>query len=300
MNSATIAAADGAASQDCNTRATRVTPGSDLHRSLFCRALLDSFVPARPAEIVWPPLSADVGARLASLPIWDIALQTEGRARLRVLNYARTVEDPLLRSAFEVLGLEEGRHKEVLARMVAAYRLPAGAEPPYLEPQDAEWGLMVTGYSACIDSFFAFGRFALVRRGGLFPAALLEIFDPILQEEARHILFFTNWLAWHRRRLPAWRQPLFLLKTVAVWGFLVRERLGLARDIGGRGRANANFTASGAQTLSGQPVDVAELMDLCLAEQARRLAVYDRRLRRPALMSRLVRLARRFVRRRQD
>ena len=276
-----------------------VTPGSDRHRVMFCRALLDTFSPGKPDEIDWPPLPPEVRTRLAALPIWDIALQTEGRARLRILRYAHDATDPLLRSAFELLGKEEGRHKEVLARMIAAYDLPVGPESPYLEPKDAEWGLMVTGYSACIDSFFAFGRCALVRRSGCFPAALVEIFEPILQDEARHILFFTNWIGWHRRRMPPWRRPFFLLKTLWVWGFLARERLGLARDIGGRGRENANFTAGGAGQLGDEDIDLPELMDLCLAEQDRRLAGYDRRLLRPVAVPRLVRLARRFMRRRR-
>src|SRR5439155_9070176 len=48
-----------------------------------------------------------------SLPIWDIAMQTEGNASLRVLSYAETIEDPLLREAVEIDGFEETRHKQV-------------------------------------------------------------------------------------------------------------------------------------------------------------------------------------------
>ncbi len=273
-----------------------IRPGSEQHKRLFSRMLLDTFNPYKPAVIDWPALDAAARERLVSLPIWDIAVQTEGRARRRILSYASTVADPLLRQALEHMGFEEGRHKEVLSHLVAAYGIKLEPEPEYLAPRDREWGFMVTGYSECIDSFFAFGLFALARRSGFFPPELVETFEPVIQEEGRHILFFVNWLDWHRRTMPLWRRPWFFLKTLAVWGFLVWERIGIARDVGGGPKQDANFTVSGASSV-GDDIDTAELMDLCLAEDERRLDGYDPRLKRPRTVPRLVRFARRFMRR---
>ncbi len=229
-------------------------------------------------------------ARLVGLPIWNIAVQTEGRARLRILSYSRTVQDDTLRDALELMGFEEGRHKDVLSHLVAAYGIELEAEPEYIEPRDAEWAFMVTGYSECIDSFFAFGLFEVARRSGYFPPALVETFEPVIQEEARHILFFVNWLAWHKASMPIWRRPWFFLKTLAVWSFLIRERIGLARDVSG-GASNVNFTVSGSVSLSADELDTAELMQICLAENDRRLSGYDRRLLRPMTVPRLTRFA---------
>jgi len=269
--------------------------GSEAHKQLFCRMLLETFNPYRPAVIDWPSLSDEARERLVGLPIWDIAVQTEGKASLRVKSYGRVVAaDPWLRKAVALNAFEEARHKHVLSNLVAAYGIALEPEPAYLVPRDVEWAFMVTGYSECIDSFFAFGLFELAKRSGYFPAALVETFEPVMQEEGRHILFFVNWVAWMRRNLPLWKRPLFAARIAAVWAFLVWERIGIARGLEGEPAADANFTVTGAKSV-GMDIGVAQLMDICLAENDRRLAGYDRRLLRPRFVPAMVRLARRFM-----
>jgi hypothetical protein len=268
--------------------------GSDAHKILFCRTLLDTFNPYKPAVIDWPKLDPETRDRLVKLPIWDIAVQTEGRARLNVASYAAVTPDPLLRKAIELNAFEEGRHKHVLSNLVAAYGIALTPEPEYAVQGHPEWAFMVTGYSECIDSFFAFGLFETAKRSGFFPEELVDTFEPVIQEEARHILFFVNWAAWHRRTMPLWRRPFFELKVLAVWLFLIWERIGIARSVGGAPQDN-NFTVTGAKSV-GDDIDVAELIDICLAENKRRMSAYDRRLLRPFAVPALAALARRWMR----
>jgi hypothetical protein len=268
--------------------------GSAAHKMLFCRTLLDTFNPYKPAVIDWPELDAQARERLVSLPIWDIAVQTEGRARLNVATYAARARDPLLREAIELNAFEEGRHRDVLSNLVTAYGIVLAPEPHYAAPRDPEWAFMVTGYSECIDSFFAFGLFESAKRSGFFPPELVDTFEPVMQEEARHILFFVNWAAWHRRNMPLWRRPWFELKVLAVWAFLVWERLRIARDVG-NGVQDNNFTVTGAKSVGGD-INIAGLLDLCLAENQRRMSAYDQRLMRPRAVPALARLARRLRR----
>ena len=277
---------------------TAIRRGSDAHKRLFCRTLLDTHDPYKPAVIDWPPLERDARERLVSLPIWDIAVQTEGRARLNVASYAALIRDPLLREAVELNAFEEGRHKKVLANLVQAYGIALAPEPQYPTPPDPEWAFMLTGYSECIDSFFAFGLFEAARRSGFFPPALVDTFEPVMQEEARHILFFVNWAAWHRRTMPWWRRPWFELKVLGIWTVLVWERVRIARDVG-HGVQDNNFTLSGAKSV-GAEVSPAELIELCLAENERRMAAYDERLLRPAAVPALARLALRVMRARHE
>src|ERR1700678_4381356 len=269
--------------------------GSDAHKILFCRTLLDTFNPYKPAGIDWPELDPETRDRLVTLPIWDIAVQTEGKARLNVASYAEVTRDPLLRKAIELNAFEEGRHKHVLSKLVAPYGIELAPEPEYLVRGNPEWAFMVTGYSECIDSFFAFGLFESAKRSGFFPEELVDTFEPVIQEEARHILFFVNWAAWHRRTMPLWRRPFFELKVLAVWLFLVWERIGIARSVEGGAQQDHNFTVTGAKSV-GEDIDVAKLIDLCLAENERRMSLYDRRLLRPFAVPALARLARCFMR----
>lgn len=268
----------------------RFAIGSDQHKTLFCRTLLDTHNPFKPAVIDWPKLSGDARDRLVSLPIWDIAVQTEGKAGIRVQSYADRVTDPLLKQAIEMDAFEEKRHKRVLANMVEAYGITLAPEPPYPPPRYPEWAFMVTGYAECIDSIFAFGLFEIAKRSGFFPLELVDTFEPVMQEEGRHILFFVNWVAWRRRTLAWWKRPWFVARCLGVWAFLLWERIGLVRSVGGAPQ-NHNFTVTGSQSL-GIQLSPGDLLDICLAENDRRLAVYDDRLLRPTIVPSIIRLIR--------
>lgn len=299
FDDAAVRAADRAARIWAADHPGPIAVGSETHKVAFCRMLLDTHNPYKPSIIDWPILDAEARERLVSLPIWDIAVQTEGKARLRVLSYAEMIEDRLLQQAVELDGFEEGRHKEVLSNLVEAYGIRLAPEPEYLPPRDPEWAFMVTGFSECIDSFFAFGLFALAKRSEFFPAALVDTFEPVMQEEGRHILFFVNWVAWHKRRLPRWRRALFMAKVVAVWLFLIWERIGIVRSVGGAGDTRSqdnNFTLTGSKAVGAVDLSIAGLIDVCLEENERRLSGYDPRLLRPTLIPRLMHFVRRFMR----
>ena len=103
-------------------------------------------------------------------------------------------------------------------------------------------------------------------------------------------------MAWYRRNVAWWRRPALFIKELLVWGFLIWERIGIARGLDSDGSAqDANFTVTGSAAV-GVELRVAEMIDLCLAENGRRMAGYDARLLRPTLVPRLARFARRWLR----
>ncbi|AQS88204.1 hypothetical protein AA101099_1852 [Neoasaia chiangmaiensis NBRC 101099] len=269
-------------------------PGTEDHKRAVAQMFRETFNPYKPSVIAWPKLDPDTLHRITSLPIWDIAVETEGKARLRMAAYASMLDDPDMKDALSRNAWEENRHKEVLTKLVEAYDIKLPPEPDYIEPKDTEWAYLVTGFSECVDSFFAFGLFALAERAGLFPMELIETFEPVMQEECRHILLFANWLAWHRATMPWWKRPWFEARVLAVWVFLGYERVGLARSLDGEGNERAqdnNFTVSGAKDMTNMDIALPDLMQLCLSENDRRFAGYDHRLLRPTTMPNMVRAA---------
>jgi hypothetical protein len=295
-----LAAADHAARHWTWPEPGALPIGSAAHRDATCAMFHQTFNPYKPSIIDWPVLPPDALARLTGLPIWDIAVQTEGKARLRMLAYANSLTDPVWREAIVLNSWEEGRHKTVLGNLVEAYGIKLEPEPVYRDPRDTEWAYLVTGFSECIDSFFAFGLFEVAKRSGFFPAALVDTFEPVIQEEGRHILLFANWLAWHRRRLPWWRRIWFELRVAAVWVFLAWERIGIARGMDdGKGKAqDNNFTLTGSAAVSDAELSPVALMAVCLQENDRRFAGYDRRLLRPTTTPAIARLVCRWFQRR--
>jgi hypothetical protein len=297
----TVEAADRSARTWRSCESGPITLGSEPHKQAFCRMLIETHNPYRPSIVDWPILEPEARDRLVNLPIWDIAMQTEGNASLRVLTYAETVADPLVREAIEIDGFEETRHKLVLSNLVTAYGIQLAPEPEYLPPRHPEWAFLLAGFSECVDTFFAFGLFELARRSGFFPAALVDTFEPVVQEEGRHILFFVNWMAWRRRNLSLWRRVAFEAKILSAWVFLIWERIGVARSLGGTAEKEIaqpqdnNFVFTGSKAVGNGNIPAAAVIDVCLGEQERRFAGYDPRLLRPTLMPRLMRLARRFI-----
>ena len=106
MDAAIIEGADRLARSWRGQEPGDIRIGSEAHKRLYCRMLLDTFNPYKPAIIDWPQLTPDARDRLVSLPIWDIAVQTEGKASLRVQTYADLTAFLLSRNGYEAVQAE--------------------------------------------------------------------------------------------------------------------------------------------------------------------------------------------------
>lgn len=266
--------------------------GSDEHKRLFCSVLLDTFDPYRPAVIDWPRLPAEAHQRLVGLPIWDVAVETEENAGTRMQALADATTDPLVKKALALNAFEERRHKDVLGHMMRFYGIVLKGEIKAQPVPDPLWAFLRTGYGECFDSFFAFGLFEMARRSQFFPPELVAAFEPVVQEEARHNIFFVNWVAYTRANLGWPRRLGFAAQRLAALAVQIAKRMNTAKSVDGD-----NFTRKGNESLG---IDLAprSFLALCLAENDRRLAGYDSRLLRPRIMPAVARLAMRLLPRR--
>lgn len=252
--------------------------GSEDHKVLLCQFFIDSHVPFEPASVRWPALDDDSLSRLRSLPFWHEAVATERLTACIIRARAALESDPLLRQAIALQAYEEQRHAILLQDLTSQYGIVLPSLPDPQPPTDPEWAFLCTGYSECFDAFFTFALFALARQAGFFPAGLIDVFEPIMQEEARHILFFVNWEAYCQANRPLRQRPRYLWRGVMGRSLQVWQRIQMARGV----RAQGEFTLKGHQALS-EPLSPRRFLALCLSENERRLSPYDARLLRPRL-----------------
>jgi len=108
-----------------------------------------------------------------------------------------------------------------------------------------------------------------------------------MQEEARHILFIVNWAAYLRARRPLPLRPVFDARR--AWNIVAQAWNRLRGAIAMKGATTQDgFTLKSHASFG--DFSLRSFLELCLAENERRFAPYDRRLLRPTLVPATVKL----------
>jgi hypothetical protein len=256
--------------------------GSEAHKERFCRQFIDSHRRFDPETLPWPTLDEDALGRMRAVPFWQEVLHTERRAGAIVRAFAATVTDPLVREAVDLEGVEEERHAQLLAVMIRRYGLPAVEQE--LEPigPDLHTAFADFGYGECIDSFLGFGVFKIARQSAFLPEGLFEIFDTLMLEETRHIVFFVNWMAWQeavRGRGAAWWRGLV---SARFYGRAIGRLIGTIRR-GQKENDGKDFSATQANVFL-EGFTFRRFVAECYAENARRMADFETDLLRPRFL----------------
>lgn len=261
--------------------------GSDAHKNLFCESFMTTHLEYEPEQLPWPHLDPEQLALLKGIPFWEQARDTERQAGMLVAAYAETVADPELRAAIALQGQEEARHARLIQTLIDRYEIEVGEPPALKRPPNIETAFTTFGFEECLDSFFAFGLFGIAREANILPEQLFTIFDPILDEEARHIVFFVNWFTYLQIERGQGFLPLRACKTLWHYGYALRN---LAAAFMGT-NDSAGFTAKNASSFSLDDITPEQFLITCLRENEKRMSKFDRRLLQPSLLPRLSSLA---------
>jgi len=263
--------------------------GSDEHKQRFCGEFIASHCRFDPATLAWPDLDEAALGRLRAIPFWQEVLYTERRAGAIVAAYASTITDPLVREAVTLQGFEEARHAELLRLMIQRYGVAAEERPPDPPSGNLLRAFADFGYGECLDAFLGFGVFKIARRAGFLPEAMFEIFETLIHEETRHIVFFINWMAWQQvaRGLGA---PWLRGATAARYYARAIGRLLQTVRRGQSANDGKDFSATQASVfLDG--FTFRGFVEECRAEHARRMAGFDPDLLQPHFLPRLAGIA---------
>jgi hypothetical protein len=262
--------------------------GSAAHKERFCRQFIETHQRFDPEAFPWPELDEAALERMRAVPFWQEVLHTERRAGAIVRAFATTITDPLVREAVDLQGVEEDRHAQLLRVMIRRYGLPAVEQE--IEPIGSDLRMAFTdfGYGECIDSFLGFGVFKIARQSEFLPEKLFEIFDTLMLEETRHIVFFVNWMAWQeaaRGHGAGWRA----LMSARFYGRAIGRLVGTIRR-GQKENDGKDFSATQANVfLDG--FTFRRFVEECYAENARRMADFETDLLRPRFLPSLASVA---------
>jgi hypothetical protein len=253
--------------------------GSESHKALFCDEFLATHERYEASGVEWPVLDDASLRSLRALPVWNEAVNTELETAAKVRSIAETEHDPKVAAALDVQAYEERRHSELLANLTGWYGIDVGARPARIARR-AEWNVLTVGHAECLDSFLAFGIYRVASDAGVFHPKLIEVFDTVMQEDARNILFFENWLLW-RRRSGAGGAGRALSAAAVASQLFARAVLGARAAVGNKDAdtVDDNFLMDFGAFADG--LDARAFIGICLDEHERRLGRYDRRLARP-------------------
>lgn len=262
--------------------------GSQAHKELFCSSFMESHQQMEPEKLAWPKLEGSDLERLRQIPFWEEALNTELEAGNKIAAYLPMISDPLLKDAVALMGEEEAAHGRLFKYMIQHYGIEVPGHPPAKLPRNIEQAFIDFGYGECLDAFLGFGLFKIAHQSKFLPDPMFNIFDRLLQDETRHIVFFVNWVAY---LLSSKGQGATLLRSVnSLWyyGRAVQRLMGVV----GRSAENSgnSFSATEASVFL-EGFSINKLISTCLEENAQRMSVFDDRLLKPQFLPTLAQVA---------
>ncbi len=262
--------------------------GSEAHKALFCSHFIETYQEFDPQTLPWPELTQVELDRLRGVPFWQEVYHTERRAGAIVDAFMPTIRDPVVREAVALQGREETRHAKLIRVMIDRYGIDAHEQPMEQFPADLETAFIDFGFGECLDAFLGFGAFKVARESEFLPSGMFEIFDTLMFEETRHIVFFINYMAWRERQrgLGTARRT---IKSLRFYSRAGKRLLGMVQR-GQEPNDGKDFAVTQANMfLDG--FSFQKFVDDCVRENSRRMGAFDPALLQPKLLPGMASLA---------
>jgi hypothetical protein len=277
-----------------NEGASTMRIGSLEHRDAFCRHFTQTYVEYDPHTLPWPVLDDEALRRFQTVPFWEEVFYTERRAGAIVAAFTETVADPVLKEALALQGREETRHARLIRVMIERYDLDAPERPLEDISDNIETRFKDFGFGECLDSFLGFGLFKLAWQSEFLPREMLKIFETLMYEETRHIVFFINWMAYTEAQRGWVARATLPLTSLHYYLRAIRRTIRLAQR-GKQLNDGQNFAATQVSMfLDG--FNFRQFLEDCYAENGRRMSEFDPELLRPSFLPQLAEMALRALR----
>jgi len=263
--------------------------GSQEHRDTFCRHFLQTYTEYDPSTLPWPELDEASLQRLKAVPFWEEVFYTERRAGAIVTAFTETVTDPVLKQALALQGVEETRHAKLIRVMIEKYNLDAPERPLEDISNNIETRFKDFGFGECLDSFLGFGLFKIAFQSEFLPKEMLKIFETLMYEETRHIVFFVNWMAYTEAQRGWFARTVLPLTSFHYYVRALGRMAGLAK----RGKDlndGKNFAATQVSMFL-EGFNFRRFLEDCYSENSRRMSVFEPELLRPSFMPQLAETA---------
>src|SRR5215475_891978 len=268
--------------------------GSNEHRDAFCRHFKQTFTEYDPAGLPWPELDEEALQRLRAVPFWEEVFYTERRAGAIVAAFTETVTDPVLKDALALQGWEEARHAQLIRVMIDKYGLDAPDRPMEDISDNIDRRFKDFGFGECLDSFLGFGLFKIAWQSGFLPHEILKIFEMLMYEETRHIVFFINWMAYSEAQRGWVARTLLPLTSFHYYLRSLRRLIALAKR-GKETNDGQNFAATQV-SLFLDGFNFRRFLEECYSENRRRMSAFEPELLKPSFMPQLADTALRALR----
>jgi hypothetical protein len=258
--------------------------GSYDSKKQFCRRFTEGYSIESNlisgSKVAWPKADSSTIERLQRIPLWSRVLQSKHDAARIVSAFADTLGDSMLKEAIALQGQHEQYHYEALESFVQTYEIPASIPQATPLLKNLEAAFIDLGFQKCLNALLGFGFYGLAKETRAFPEELLHGFDRLLNEEARHIVFFMNWFAYAQTKQgKSWNE---LRGTNAIWqhrGEILKLLMAFGKD---DDEDNILFILFGGD----HPEQLAaeRFLALCLSENKRRMSLPSTEGLQPQLM----------------